>query len=52
MSPNEKTLEQVLSIARERAQILENLRRALLAGDDREIRRFASQICGLADESH
>ena len=46
----EEGVEQVLVIANKRAQILEHLRQALLDDNDEEIRFFAAQICGLADE--
>ena len=43
-------LAQVLVIAKERVDILERLKRALLEGDDQQIQYYASQICGLTNE--
>lgn len=47
----EEELNQILSIAKERAQTLEHLRQALLARNDKEIIHYAYEICGLKYES-
>ena len=40
-------IAQVLSIARDRNRTLEALKRALLTGDDENIRIHAARLCGL-----
>ena len=45
-------LDQVLSIAKQRAQIMENLKQALLDEDEAKIKLYASQLCGLTNESN
>jgi len=44
-------LTQILTVAKERAQTIENLKQALLDGDESKIKFYASQICGLTNES-
>lgn len=44
-------LDQVLAIAKRRAKIIEHLRQALLDSDDTKIKLYASQLCGLTNES-
>ena len=45
-------LNQVLAIAKERAQIIEHLRQALLDEDEAKIKLYASQLCGLTNEGN
>lgn len=45
-------LEHVLRIAHERAEILEQLRSALLADDYGKIKFYASQLCGLNHDEY
>jgi len=45
-------LDQVLAIAKERAETLERLRQALLADDNNRIKLYASKLCGLNNESN
>jgi hypothetical protein len=55
LNPSIKTregLDQILLVAKERAQTLDRLRRALLAENDKEIKFYASEICGLKHESN
>ena len=45
-------LNQVLAIAKARAQIIECLRQALLNDDDPKVKLYASQLCGLTNEGN
>ncbi len=45
-------LDQVLAIAKQRAQIIERLKQALLDEDDSKIKLYAFQLCGLTNESN
>ena len=45
-------LDQVLAIAKQRTQTLENLRQALLDENETKIKFYASQLCGLNHESN
>jgi hypothetical protein len=44
-------LDDVLEIARRRAQILERMKQALLADDTIELKRSAQIICGMKEEN-
>ena len=48
----EEGLNQALLVAKQRNHILERLKQALLMGDDEKIKHYASQLCGLTNESH
>jgi hypothetical protein len=43
-------LESIMSVAQERAKLLDDMEAALLSGDDEEVKKIARRLCGIDEK--